>query len=140
LHGHCHHKATGGIDPEQKLLEALGAEVEVLDSGCCGMAGPWGVEAGHYEISPACGERALFPKVRAAAADTLVVADGFSCKTQIEQGVGRRALHVAQVLKLARGGDPWEQPQAGRRSGLALGAAAAAAAGALAAAWKLTRD
>ncbi len=138
LHGHCHHKATGGIEPEQKLLEAMGVEVEVLDSGCCGMAGSWGYEAGHYEVSQACGERALFPKVREAAADSLVVADGFSCKTQIEQGVGRKALHVAQVLKLARGGDPWEQPRGapkhpGHRLVLgALGVGAAAAGGALA--------
>jgi Fe-S oxidoreductase len=135
LHGHCHHKATGGIDPEQKLLEAMGIDVEVLDSGCCGMAGSWGFEADHYEISQACGERALFPKVREAAKDTLVVADGFSCKTQLEQGVGRKALHVAQVLKLARGGDPWEQPRRPPRNkwllggALGLGAAAIITAG-----------
>ncbi|HKP17047.1 MAG TPA: FAD-binding and (Fe-S)-binding domain-containing protein [Gaiellaceae bacterium] len=132
LHGHCHHKATGGIDPERKLLEAAGTEVEVLDSGCCGMAGSWGYERGHYDVSQACGERVLFPKVREASRETLVVADGFSCKTQIEQGVGRRALHVAQVLKLARGGDPFEQPQGRRRAngvvvGLGLAAAAAVA-------------
>jgi Fe-S oxidoreductase len=134
LHGHCHHKATGGIEPERELLEAMGLEVDVIDSGCCGMAGSWGYEAGHYEVSQACGERALYPKVRQAAADTLVVADGFSCKTQIEQGVGRRALHVAQVLKLARGGDPWEQPRRPRSRKPAILAGAAAAA----AAWKLT--
>jgi Fe-S oxidoreductase len=134
LHGHCHHKATGGIEPEQKLLEAMGLHVELIDSGCCGMAGSWGYEADHYEVSQACGERALFPKVREAAADTLVVADGFSCKTQLEQGVGRKALHVAQVLKLARGGDPWEQPRGRPRQlaktllfgGSALGVAGAA--------------
>jgi FAD/FMN-containing dehydrogenase/Fe-S oxidoreductase len=124
LHGHCHHKATGGTEPERRLLEAMGIEVEVLDSGCCGMAGSWGYEAAHYELSQACGERALFPKVREAAADTLVVADGFSCKTQIEQGVGRRALHVAQVLKLARGGDPFEQPRRPAGNRLLLGGAA----------------
>jgi Fe-S oxidoreductase len=135
LHGHCHHKATGGIEPEQKLLEAMGIDVEPIDSGCCGMAGSWGYEAGHYEVSQACGERALFPKIREVDSETLVVADGFSCKTQIEQGVGRKALHVAQVLKLARGGDPWEQPRGRRRrvsSGLVLGGSAA---GAVAAAW-----
>ena len=85
LHGHCHHKATGGIDPEQKLLERMGVEVEELDAGCCGMAGGWGFEAGHYDVSIACGERVLLPKVREAPADTLIVADGFSCRTQIEQ-------------------------------------------------------
>jgi Fe-S oxidoreductase len=131
LHGHCHHKATGGIEPEQKLLQAMGVDVELIDSGCCGMAGSWGYEAGHYEVSQACGERALFPKVRAAEAGTLVVADGFSCKTQLEQGVGRKALHVAQVLKLARGGDPWEQPRRARkrrgRTALLAGSACAGA-------------
>jgi FAD/FMN-containing dehydrogenase/Fe-S oxidoreductase len=137
LHGHCHHKATGGIDPERELLEAMGLEVEVLDSGCCGMAGSWGYEAGHYEVSQACGERVLFPKVREAAAEALVVADGFSCKTQIEQGVGRKALHVAQVLKLARGGDPFEQPQPGSRRTVYLGGIGLAAAGAVGAiAWR----
>jgi FAD/FMN-containing dehydrogenase/Fe-S oxidoreductase len=130
LHAHCHHKATGGIDPERMLLEAMGVEVEVLDSGCCGMAGSWGYEAAHYEVSQACGERVLFPKIREAATDTLVVADGFSCKTQIEQGVGRKALHVAQVLKLAHGGDPWERPRRETRNRLlpvALGLAVAGA-------------
>jgi FAD/FMN-containing dehydrogenase/Fe-S oxidoreductase len=102
LHGHCHHKATGGIESEQKLLEKMGVEVEAPDSGCCGMAGSFGFEEGHYDVSMACGERVLLPKVRQAAPDTIVVADGFSCRTQIEQGrTGRRALHVAQVLKMA---------------------------------------
>jgi FAD/FMN-containing dehydrogenase/Fe-S oxidoreductase len=130
LHGHCHHKATGGIDPEQKLLESMGIDVDVVDSGCCGMAGSWGYEAAHYDVSQACGEHALYPAVRAAPEGSLVVADGFSCKTQLEQGVGRRALHVAQVLKLARGGDPFERPRASRRrlaatAGIGLAAAAA---------------
>jgi Fe-S oxidoreductase len=103
LHGHCHHKATGGIAPERELLERMGLEVEELDSGCCGMAGGWGYEPGHYDVSIACGERVLLPKVREASPETVVVADGFSCKSQIEQaGTGRRALHVAEVIKLAR--------------------------------------
>jgi FAD/FMN-containing dehydrogenase/Fe-S oxidoreductase len=102
LHGHCHHRATGGIDSERRLLERMGVEVEVCDSGCCGMAGSFGFEQGHYEVSMACGERALLPKVRSAARDALLVADGFSCRTQIEQGQdGRRAIHVAQALQLA---------------------------------------
>jgi len=84
LHGHCHHKATGGIAPERELLEKMGLEVEELDSGCCGMAGGWGYE--HYDVSMACGERVLLPRVREASPETLVVADGFSCKSQIEQG------------------------------------------------------
>src|SRR5581483_4117220 len=136
LHGHCHHKATGGIGPEQRVLEGIGLEVEQVDSGCCGMAGSWGYEPDHYEVSQACGERALFPAVRAAGEDTLLVADGFSCKTQIEQATGRRAMHVAQVLKLARGGDPFEQPPRAPSNRLLLGVGLAAAAAAGAVAWR----
>jgi FAD/FMN-containing dehydrogenase/Fe-S oxidoreductase len=117
LHGHCHHKATGGTAPEQQLLEKMGLEVEELDAGCCGMAGGWGYEKGHYDVSIACGERVLLPQVREAAPDTFVVADGFSCRSQIEQSrTGRRALHVAQVLALARefgpAGPPGDHPEA----------------------------
>ncbi|MDP9231407.1 MAG: (Fe-S)-binding protein [Actinomycetota bacterium] len=113
LHGHCHHKATGGTQPEKQLLEKMGVEVEELDAGCCGMAGGWGYESGHYDVSVACGERVLLPKVREAPADTLVVADGFSCRSQIEQGrTGRRALHAAQVLALARRYGPSGPPGA----------------------------
>jgi FAD/FMN-containing dehydrogenase/Fe-S oxidoreductase len=102
LHGHCHHRATGGVDNEQKLLEKMGCRVEKLETTCCGMAGSWGFEAGHHELSLRIGEHSLLPKVREAARETLVVADGFSCKTQIEQGrTGRRALHVAEVIQLA---------------------------------------
>jgi Fe-S oxidoreductase len=101
--GHCHHKATGGIDPEVRLLEKMGVDVETLQAGCCGLAGSWGFEAGHHEVSMQCGEQGLLPRVRELDDETIVVADGFSCKTQIEEGdTGRRALHVAQVLKLAR--------------------------------------
>ena len=103
LWGHCHHKATGGMDPEQQLLERMGLEVEQVRGGCCGLAGSWGFERGKLDISLQCGEHALLPAVRAASEETLIVADGFSCKTQIEQaGTGRRAMHVAQVMKLAR--------------------------------------
>ncbi len=103
LHGHCHHKATGGTAPEKELLERMGLEVEELDAGCCGMAGGWGYERGHYDVSVACGERVLLPKVREASGEMLIVADGFSCRSQIEQlQRGRRALHAAQVLALAR--------------------------------------
>ncbi|MFL5914026.1 MAG: FAD-binding and (Fe-S)-binding domain-containing protein [Gaiellaceae bacterium] len=114
--GHCHHKATGGIDPEVELLKKMGVEVETLNAGCCGLAGSWGFEAGHHEVSMQCGEQGLLPKVRELDGNTIVVADGFSCKTQIEQGnTGRRALHVAQVLKLARehgaSGPPGPEPE-----------------------------
>ena len=81
----------------------MGLDVEELNSGCCGMAGGWGYEPDHYDISMACGERALLPKVRDASPETLVVSDGFSCRSQIEQGeTGRGALHLAEVIKLAR--------------------------------------
>ena len=103
LHGHCHQEATGGTGPDTKLLERMGLEVEGLDAGCCGMAGGWGYEEGHYDVSIACAERALLPQVREATPDMLIVADGFSCRSQIDQAqTGRRALHLAQVLQLAR--------------------------------------
>ena len=146
LHGHCHHKATGGTSAEKELLERMELEVEELDSGCCGMAGGWGYEPGHYEVSMACGERVLLPKVREASPETLIVSDGFSCRSQIEQGdTGRRGMHVAEVMKLARdrGAVPAfpesvvaaEQPTARRlvgRAALALGTAAFLAGAALA--------
>lgn len=107
LHGHCHHRARGGVDGEQKLLERMGVQVEKLETTCCGMAGSWGFEDGHHELSMRIGEHSLLPKVRQAPLEALIVADGFSCKTQIEQsGIGRRALHVAEVLQLARDHGP----------------------------------
>ncbi|HET6634751.1 MAG TPA: FAD-linked oxidase C-terminal domain-containing protein, partial [Streptomyces sp.] len=105
--GHCHQRATGGMSGEQQLLESMGLEVEPLQGGCCGLAGSWGFESGKYKISMDCGEQALLPAVRAADERTLVVADGFSCKTQIATAkTGRHALHVAQVMQLAREGGP----------------------------------
>jgi hypothetical protein len=84
----------------------MGLDVEHPDSGCCGMAGAFGFEKGEkYEISVRAGERVLLPKVREAAADTLIIADGFSCREQIAQSTNRRALHLAQVLRLAQGGE-----------------------------------
>ncbi len=106
VHGHCHHEAVMGFDTERELLEGLGLDVEVLDSGCCGMAGAFGFEAEHYDVSVAVGERRLLPAVREAPGDALIVADGFSCKTQIEQLTDRRALHTAQVLAMARAEGP----------------------------------
>jgi FAD/FMN-containing dehydrogenase/Fe-S oxidoreductase len=103
LHGHCHGRATNGFTPEQKLLERLGLVVDVPDSGCCGMAGAWGYERSHYDVSVACAERALLPAVRDAAPQTLLVASGFSCRSQVEQLAGPTPLHVAQVLRIARG-------------------------------------
>ena len=102
LWGHCHHRATGGMKPEQQLLEQMGLAVNSVSGGCCGLAGSWGFEAGKYGISMDCGEQALLPAVRGADPDTLIVADGFSCKTQIaDAATGRRALHTAQVMTMA---------------------------------------
>jgi FAD/FMN-containing dehydrogenase/Fe-S oxidoreductase len=129
LHGHCHHKATGGIGPEQSLLEKMGTEIEAPDSGCCGQAGSWGYEAGHYDVSLAIGERVLLPEARKASPDTLLVADGFSCREQIEHGARRKALHLAQVLALARTGEIPAQPQGGGTGAkVVLGALVAGAA------------
>ncbi|WP_103380931.1 FAD-binding and (Fe-S)-binding domain-containing protein [Pseudonocardia dioxanivorans] len=106
LWGHCHQRATGGIDPDRQVLERMGLTVEPLSGGCCGLAGSWGFEAGKYGISMECGEQALLPAVRAADAATVVVADGFSCRTQIDHSrTGRTALHLGQVLAAASGTD-----------------------------------
>lgn len=102
VHGHCHQKALFGMDDDCRLLNRLGVDYELLDSGCCGMAGGFGYEAGdHYDVSIKVGEHALLPAVRAASNDTLVIADGFSCRSQIAASSERRALHLAQVVQMA---------------------------------------
>jgi FAD/FMN-containing dehydrogenase/Fe-S oxidoreductase len=101
VHGHCHHQAIMKLDAEEQALRALGLDVHVLDSGCCGMAGSFGFERDHYDVSMKVGERVLLPEVRRAEKDALIVADGFSCRTQIEQATDRRALHLADVLEMA---------------------------------------
>jgi FAD/FMN-containing dehydrogenase/Fe-S oxidoreductase len=101
LHGHCHHKSVLDFDNERELLSAMSLDVDVPDSGCCGLAGSFGFEREHYDISMAIGERVLLPAVRATASDALLVADGFSCREQIRHGTGRTALHVAEVLAMA---------------------------------------
>jgi Fe-S oxidoreductase len=102
VHGHCHHKAIMGMDAEEQVLQRLEVEFDEPDSGCCGMAGAFGFEAGeHYDVSIKAGERVLLPAVRGAARDTLIVADGFSCREQIAQTTSRRALHLAQVVQMA---------------------------------------
>lgn len=112
--GHCHHKATGGMDAEHALLRRMGLEIEPVSGGCCGLAGSWGFEQGHHDISMQCGEQGLLPAVRAADEQTLIIANGFSCKTQIQQAdVGRNALHVAQAMAMAR-----ERGASGYRDGL----------------------
>jgi Fe-S oxidoreductase len=105
VHGHCHQKAVLRFNDETALLGKLGLDLTVLDSGCCGMAGAFGFEKGeHYDVSIKCGERVLLPKVRAADQDTLIVANGFSCREQIAQTTERQAMHLAQVLKMALDG------------------------------------
>jgi FAD/FMN-containing dehydrogenase/Fe-S oxidoreductase len=102
LHGHCHQKALMGMEHEHSVLSNLGLELAAPDSGCCGMAGSFGFEQGErYEVAQRCGERVLLPSVRRAGDDTLIIADGFSCREQIRQGTGREALHSAQVLQMA---------------------------------------
>ncbi len=104
LHGHCHHKALMKMTDEEALLRKTGAELDSIDAGCCGMAGAFGFARETYAISQAIGERVLLPAVRRAAPDTLIVADGFSCREQIRQATGRRALHLAEAIQAARPG------------------------------------
>ncbi len=101
VHGHCHHKAIMRLKEEEALFKRMGLQYEQPDSGCCGMAGSFGFERDKYEVSVAAGERVLLPEVRRAAPETIIVADGFSCKEQIAQLTNRHALHTAEVLALA---------------------------------------
>lgn len=96
---HCHQKATRGSAPDERVLQRLGVDVDLVGGGCCGLAGNFGFEPGHHEVSQACAERELFPKVRAA--DGLVLADGFSCRTQIDQGTQATGRHLAEILRTA---------------------------------------
>ncbi len=108
VQGHCHHKAIMKMKADESVLRAMELDVEVLDAGCCGMAGSFGFEQTHYDISVQVGERALLPRIRDADANTLVLADGFSCREQIGQLTDRRAHHLAEVLLMAfreRGGE-----------------------------------
>jgi len=102
LHGHCHQKAFAVMPDVERVLKLVpGLAVETIESSCCGMAGAFGYEAAHYEVSMKMAELSLLPKVRTAARDELVVADGTSCRHQIHDGAGREALHVARVLERA---------------------------------------
>jgi FAD/FMN-containing dehydrogenase/Fe-S oxidoreductase len=154
LQGHCHHRSLMKMDAEEEILKALGLDLETPETGCCGMAGAFGFEKGdHYNVSMTCGERSLLPAVRNASPDALVVADGFSCREQIAQGSGRRALHLAEVIDRALQGNPSksEEPERAAAPGenghrrrpsgkipvaVLLGGAALAAAGA---AWALNK-
>lgn len=117
VHGHCHHRAVMKMDAEEKVLQKLGLDFNLLDSGCCGMAGGFGFEKEHYDISIQVGERVLLPAVRQADSDTLIIADGFSCREQISQTTDREALHLADVIHLAMHG---AEDAASRRSDCAV--------------------
>ncbi|MDQ0955516.1 FAD/FMN-containing dehydrogenase/Fe-S oxidoreductase [Streptomyces phaeochromogenes] len=129
---HCHQYAVMGFDADRKILERAGVDADVLDAGCCGLAGNFGFEKDHYEVSMACAEAGLLPAVREADDATLVLADGFSCRTQVDQAdIGRTPLHLAEVLAAAlRGRDarPDRPSPPGLRALLPLGAVAAATA------------
>jgi Fe-S oxidoreductase len=142
---HCHQHAVMGWDADAKLLQQAGAQAEHLETGCCGLAGNFGFQAGHGEVSRAIAERALLPKLRAASPGAVILADGFSCRTQIHEldSGGREAMHLAELLATAGnlGYDRPEQaaaprpalPGSAKRAAAVLAAAllATAAAGAL---------
>lgn len=111
VHGHCHQKAFGAMKSMRKVLGLVPElQVEFIESSCCGMAGAFGMEAEHYEVSMQMGELALLPQVRAAGNDTLLVANGMSCRHQIRDGAARESVHLAVLLQQALqdkpGGDP----------------------------------
>jgi FAD/FMN-containing dehydrogenase/Fe-S oxidoreductase len=101
VQGHCHHKAVMRMGYDKAVFERLGLDYHLLESGCCGMAGAFGYEKDKFAISQACGEHALFPAVRNAEPSTLIIADGFSCREQIEQSTGRTTFHLAEVLQMS---------------------------------------
>jgi Fe-S oxidoreductase len=100
FHGHCHQKALAGTAATMALLRSIpGADVIEVDAGCCGMAGSFGFEAEHYELSMRIGELRLFPAVRAEAGETIIAATGVSCRQQIEHGTGRPAQHPLEIIR-----------------------------------------
>ncbi|HEX5369525.1 MAG TPA: heterodisulfide reductase-related iron-sulfur binding cluster, partial [Dehalococcoidia bacterium] len=110
VQGHCHQQSVLGMQADEEVYKRLGLNYDLLDAGCCGMAGSFGFEEGEkYDVSVAAGEHALLPAVRNASSNTLVLADGFSCQEQIDQLTPRHALHLAQVVDMA-----YRQGQRGR--------------------------
>jgi Fe-S oxidoreductase len=99
VHVHCHQRAIVGVDDSGAALRAAGFSAHIPDAGCCGLAGSFGFDKDHYQVSVDVGERVLFPAVRAEAQDTVIVADGFSCREQIRHGTRRRAYHSAEILR-----------------------------------------
>jgi Fe-S oxidoreductase len=101
VHTHCHQKALFGSKGDQALLLEMGARAQFLDSGCCGMAGSFGFNPEHRDISQAVGEEVLLPAVRRQSQETVILTNGFSCREQIRQGTGREVMHLAELLALA---------------------------------------
>ena len=101
LHGHCHQKALAGTTTTEKALALPGSHVDTVDAGCCGMAGAFGYESEHLDVSHQMAERVLAPAVRETPDTTCIAAPGFSCRSQIKDTTGRTALHPAQVLRQA---------------------------------------
>ena len=89
------------MEEEESLLRKMGSNLKSVDSGCCGMAGPFGFEEDKFKVSQAVGERVLLPAVREACSETFIVSDGFSCREQILQATGRKALHLAEIIEFA---------------------------------------
>jgi Fe-S oxidoreductase len=99
LHGHCHQKALGSLDPTIRLLSLpRNYVVEVIPSGCCGMAGSFGYEKEHYDVSMKIGELVLFPAIRQKSKETIIAAPGTSCRHQIKDGTGEKAFHPVEIL------------------------------------------
>ena len=101
VHGHCHHRSIFKMEDDESVLKAMGIDYSLPETGCCGMAGAFGFEREHYDVSIRCGERVLLPAVRKLPEDSLIITDGFSCHEQIKQTTGRSALHLAEVLQQA---------------------------------------
>ncbi len=117
VHEHCHKKSLLDPTSETHVFEQMDLQHEKLESGCCGMAGAFGFEKDHYSMSIACGERVLLPKVRDALPETIIVADGFSCREQIMQTTNRRALHPAEVMRMAMDARSMPHAQGDREHG-----------------------
>ena len=103
MHGHCHQKSIFGMKGDTALLDKLGVRWSLLDTGCCGMAGSFGFNADHYDLSMKIAEDKLLPLVRNAPSETIVVTNGFSCREQIQHGAGRQPVHIAQLARQALG-------------------------------------
>ena len=151
VHFHCHQRATSDIDADRAVLDGMGLDYDVLEDGCCGLAGSFGYERGeHYEVSIKAAERVLLPAARKASPHTLLLTDGFSCRSQISHGSDRGALHLAQLVNMALREGPngpsadhperlYAHPPKDVKNGGSHGALAAAASAVLAGGFALSR-